>query len=59
MAKERASKGMGLRPVVVISMDGLVPEEEVLKLREHVARVGYKFTDHWIEWSSIPDDGSN
>lgn len=59
MAKERALKGMGLRSVVVISLSGLVPEEEVLKLREHVARVRCKFTDHEPWWSSIPDDGSN
>ena len=56
MAKKRASRGAKLRSVIVVGLDELVSGREVLKLREHVGRVEYRFEEYPPKWDSVPDE---
>ena len=57
-ARERASRGAQLQSITVIGGDRLVPEEEVFKLREHVACVECRFEMKRPRWNKIPDHGN-
>ena len=55
MARERASKGAQLRSIVVISQGELVPENEVIELREYAEYVEWRFEERQFRWDGIPD----
>lgn len=59
MTAKRASKGVRLRSILVISPEGCVLEETVFKLREYVSHIEYKrveggYEDYHPTWDSIP-----
>ena len=45
MAESRASRGANLQSITIVGRGGLVPEGEVLKLREHVVHVKFGVCD--------------
>ena len=56
MAKERASKGIKLETIRIVSSEAFVPAKEVLKLRNHVSRVEYRLDDIMPRWDETPMD---
>ena len=61
MAKNRASRGTKLPLIRIISQGPMVPEEEMIRLREHVTTVGYSIDDAFPAWdnTSYEDDGGD
>jgi hypothetical protein len=55
MAKERATEGVRLEDITIISPQEFVPTKEVLKLRIHVQRVEYKLDDVKPSWDTDSD----
>ena len=59
-ARERVLKGVGLRSIMVVSHNGRVPgNDDVLKLKDHVAHVECKVGEGRPKWDKIPDYGNN
>jgi len=56
MAKERASGGVKLSTITIVSTEALAPTKEVFQLRKHVSRVEYKFDDAPPEWDTLPNE---
>jgi len=56
MAKERASGGVKLPTITIVSTEALAPTKEVFQLRKHVSRVEYKFDDAPPEWDTLPNE---
>ena len=54
MAKERALRGAKLSAVTVVSIDAVVPKEEVFQLRKYASRVEYKFDNVVPKWDASP-----
>ena len=54
MAKERASGGVKLSTITIVSTEALAPTKEVFQLRKYVSRVEYKFDDVPPEWDTLP-----
>jgi hypothetical protein len=53
MAKERALRGSKLRSITIVGLGELMPGKEVLRLREHVAQVEYRFEGESPAWDDI------
>jgi len=56
MAEERASGGVKLSAITIVSTEALAPTKEVFQLRKHVSRVEYKFDDVPPEWDTLPNE---
>ena len=55
MAESRASRGAKLQSIAIVGRGGLVPEGEVLRLKEHVVHVKSGVCDTLPPWDDIPD----
>lgn len=53
MVKNRASRGVRLRSIMIVGPGGLMSEKEVLELREHVTYVEYKVSYREPPWDGI------
>jgi len=56
MAKERASGGVKLPAITIVSTEEFAPTKGVFQLRKHVSRVEYKFDDAPPEWDTLPNE---
>ena len=56
MVKERASSGVKLSTITIVSSQEFVPAREVLKLRNHVSKVEYRLDDVEPELDALPTD---
>jgi len=56
MVEERASGGVKLSTITIVSTEALAPTKEVFQLRNHVSRVEYKFDDAPPEWDTLPNE---
>ena len=56
MVKERASSGVKLSTITIVSSQEFVPAREVLKLRNHVLKVEYRLDDVEPELDALPTD---
>jgi len=55
MAEERASRGVKLPAITIVSTEAFAPTKEVFQLRKHVSRVEYKFDDAPPNWDTLPN----
>ncbi|KAF9780796.1 hypothetical protein BJ322DRAFT_1081770 [Thelephora terrestris] len=56
MAEERASRGVKLETVTIVSSKEFVPAKEVLKLRNYASSVEYRLDDIVPNWDESPLD---
>ena len=56
MAKNRASRGVKFSSITIVGLSGFLPEETLLKLREHVAHVGYRVGHAPPAWDDVPNE---
>jgi len=54
MTEERASRGVKLPAITIVSAGALAPTKEVFQLRKHVSRVECKFDDAPPAWDALP-----
>lgn len=57
MAGKRASKGVRLKSITLVSRRGLSLEEELCELEKYVERVKYRFGRSSPKFDAIPEDG--
>lgn len=56
MVQERALRGAELRSITIVGLGELLSGKEVFKLRDHVARVEYRFEEVPPKWDDVPED---
>ena len=54
MAEGRASSGVRLAGITIVSTEALAPIKEVFQLRKHASRVEYKFDNAPPAWDALP-----
>jgi len=54
MVEERASGGVKLLAITIVSTEAFAPTKEVFQLRKHVSRLEYRFDDAPPKWDTLP-----